>query len=78
MQAQASRLRLFRVARGHTQLAVSTAIGSSPARYSLLERGLVRPTARERAALASEFGVSEGDLFTADDRPIMGVTALNC
>ena len=73
MQAPASRLRLVRTNRGITQIAVAIPSDISPARYSLLERGYVTPTPRERASLAAALQVPESELFTPDGRVIRGM-----
>jgi len=58
-----SRLRVVRLYRGRTQLAVSQRTRISPSRLSILERQLAEPTRRERKVLARLLRVSAKELF---------------
>jgi len=60
-----SRLRLVRLIRGRTQLAVSQETRISPSRLSILERQLAEPTRKERKALAKLLAVEVEELFEA-------------
>jgi transcriptional regulator with XRE-family HTH domain len=58
-----SPLRVARLVRGQTQFDLARAIGVVPSRLSLLERGLIEPSRRERAALARALKSSPVELF---------------
>lgn len=57
------RLKLLRLAHGHSQWQIGRTAGMSQGRYSMIERGLIRPTAAERHALAKALGTEPMTLF---------------
>jgi transcriptional regulator with XRE-family HTH domain len=60
-----NRLKLLRLASNRSQWDIATAIGISQGRYSMIERGLIPPTAEERARLAAVLAVPANSLFRA-------------
>jgi len=65
------RLKLLRLNAGQSQWELSRAAGMSQGRYSMIERGLIPPTAEERAALAAALAASSSSLF----RPAVKIAA---
>jgi transcriptional regulator with XRE-family HTH domain len=57
------RVKVLRMERDLTQFDVSSASEISQGRYSMIERGLIEPTAEERARLAAVLGTAPSTLF---------------
>lgn len=57
------RIKMLRLSQGLSQWEVSRAAGFSAGRYSMIERGLIEPTADERQRLADVLHASSATLF---------------
>lgn len=57
------RIKLLRMSAGYSQWSISREIGISQGKYSLIERGLIEPTADERMRLATILRASAATLF---------------
>ncbi len=57
------KIKLFRMSKGLSQWELSRGSGMSQGRYSMIERGLIDPTAEERARLAEAVGAQASTLF---------------
>jgi transcriptional regulator with XRE-family HTH domain len=61
------RLKLLRLNAGESQWAIARMVGMSQGRYSMIERGLVSPTPKEREALGAALSASASSLL----RPVV-------
>ena len=61
------KIKILRMSAGYSQWSISHAAGFSQSKYSLIERGLVKPTEEERERLAHALGVPSSTLL----RPAM-------
>jgi len=70
------RLKLMRILSGQTQFEISRSASISQGRYSMIERGLIQPTADERKRLAQVLNAPAPTLF----RPACRVraTSIGC
>jgi transcriptional regulator with XRE-family HTH domain len=56
-------MKMLRLDRGLSQWELGRAAHMSQGRYSMIERGLIEPTAEERKALAKSLGVAPAHLL---------------